>query len=108
VTQAATRACLAWGGILARYGIEAPSPAAAALLGRNAVLAEYPSTPRRSRLSLFERAERVGGQDASGWVLYRIVKGNGQGSTGGAARRLMARIVASARVFMVAPSGCVE
>jgi len=69
-------------GILARYGVEAPLPAAAVLLGRNAVLAEYPSTPRRSRLSLFERAERVGGQDASGWVLYRIVKDNGHGSTG--------------------------
>ena len=67
-------------GILARYSIEAPLPAAAVLSGRNAVLAEYPSTPRRSRLSLFERAERVGGQDASGWVLYRIVKDNGQGS----------------------------
>src|SRR2546422_3461871 len=38
------------------------------------VLAEYPPTPRRSRLSLFEQAERVGGQDASGRVLYRIVK----------------------------------
>ncbi len=69
-------------GILARTGIEAPLPAAAVLLGRNAVLAEYPSTSRRSRLSLFERAERVGGQDAKGWVLYRIVKDNGQGSKG--------------------------
>ena len=68
-------------GILARYGIEAPLPAAAVQLGRNAVQAEYPSTPRGSR-SLFERAERVGGQDASGWVLYRIVKDNGQGSAG--------------------------
>jgi hypothetical protein len=58
-------------GILARYGIEAPLPAAAVQLGRSAVQAEYPSTPRASR-SLFERAERVGGQDASGWVLYRI------------------------------------
>lgn len=67
-------------GILARYGIEAPLPAAAVLLGLNAVLAEYPAAPRRSRLSLFERAERVGGQDASGWILYRIVKDNGQGS----------------------------
>jgi len=38
------------------------------------MLAEHPSTPRRSRLSLFERAERIGGQGASGWVLYRIVK----------------------------------
>jgi hypothetical protein len=69
-------------GILARYGIEAPSPAAAVLLGRNAVLAEHPSPSRRSRLSLFEQAERVGGQDASGWVLYRIVKDNGQGVKG--------------------------
>lgn len=69
-------------GILARYGIEAPSPAAAVPLGRDAALAEYPSTPRRSRLSLFERAERVGGQDPSGWVLYRIVKDGAPGSTG--------------------------
>jgi hypothetical protein len=61
-------------GILARYGVDAPLPADAVLLGWKAVLAEYPSTPRRSRLSLFERAERIGGQDASGWVLYRIVR----------------------------------
>ena len=60
-------------GILARYGIEAPLPAEAVLLGWRAVLAEHPSTPRRGRVSLFERAQRVGGQDASGWVLYRIV-----------------------------------
>ena len=61
-------------GILARYIIEAPLPAAAVLLGQDAVHAEYPSPPRRGRPSLFERAERVGGQDASGWVLYRIVQ----------------------------------
>jgi hypothetical protein len=67
-------------GILAPYGIEAPLPAAAARLGRNAVLAEYPSPPRKGRLGLFERAERLGGQDPSGWVLYRIVKENAQGS----------------------------
>jgi len=67
-------------GILARYGIEAPLPAAAARLGRNAVLAEYPSPPRKGRLSLFERAERIGGQDASGWVLYRIVEENAHAS----------------------------
>jgi hypothetical protein len=67
-------------GILARYGIEAPLPAAAALLGLKAVLAEYPSPPRKGRLTLFERAERIGGQDASGWVLYRIVKENAHGS----------------------------
>lgn len=70
--------------ILARYGVEAPLPAAAVMLGWNAVRAEYPPPPRRGRPSLFERAERAGGQDACGWVLYRIVKDNGQGSTGAA------------------------
>lgn len=69
-------------GILARYGIDALLPAEAVRLGWKAVLAEHPSTPRSSRLSLFERAERVGGQDASGWVLYRIVKDSAQGSPG--------------------------
>ena len=69
-------------GVLARYGIEAPLPAAAVLLGWDAVFAEYPPTPRKRRLSLFEQAERVGGQDPSGWVLHRIVKDDGQGSTG--------------------------
>ena len=63
-------------GILARYGIEAPLPAEAVLLGWKAVLAEHPLTPQRGRLSLFERAQRAGGQDASGWVLYRIAKDN--------------------------------
>jgi hypothetical protein len=61
-------------GILAPYSVEATLPAEAVLLGWKAVLAEHPSTPRRSRLSLFERAERIGGQDASGWVLYRLGK----------------------------------
>jgi hypothetical protein len=61
-------------GILARYDIDAPLPAEAVQLGWKAVLTEHPSTPRRSRLTLFERAERIGGQDASGWVLYRIAK----------------------------------
>jgi hypothetical protein len=69
-------------GILARYGIEALLPAEAVLLGRKAVLAEYPSTPRSRRLSSFERAQRIGGQDASGWVLYRIVKDSEHGSPG--------------------------
>jgi hypothetical protein len=63
-------------GVLARYSVEAPLPAAAVLSGRNALLAEYPPIPRRGRISLFEQAERVGGQDANGWVLYRIVKDN--------------------------------
>jgi hypothetical protein len=68
--------------ILARYGVEASLPAEAVRLGWKAVLAEHPSTARRGRLSLFERAERVGGRDASGWVLYRIVKDDGQGAPG--------------------------
>jgi hypothetical protein len=67
-------------GILARYSIEAPLPAEAVQLGWKAVLAEHPSTPRRSRLGLFERAERIGGRDASGWVLYRIVRDSEHGS----------------------------
>ena len=66
-------------GLLARYGIDAPLPAAAVLLGWKAVLAEFPPTPRGGRLSLFERAQRLGGQDASGWALYRILN-DGQGS----------------------------
>ncbi len=61
-------------GIQARYGIEAPLPAEAVRLGWKAVLAEHPSTPRGRWLSLFAQAQRVEGQDASGWVLYRIVK----------------------------------
>jgi hypothetical protein len=71
-------------GILARYGIEAPLPTEAVLLGWKAVLAEHPSNRRGSRPSLFQRAERAGGQDASGWVLYRIVRDSGHGSPGAA------------------------
>jgi hypothetical protein len=53
-------------GILARHAIEAPLPAAAVRLGRNAVLADHPSAPARGRLSLFQRAERAGGHDGAG------------------------------------------
>jgi len=60
--------------IVAGYGVEAPTPAAAVLAGRVALLAEHPPIPGRRRPGLFERAQRVGGQDASGWALYRIVK----------------------------------
>ena len=61
-------------GILARYGIEAPGPVAAVPLGRRALFAEHPQARARTRPSLFERAERTGGQDGSGWILYRIVQ----------------------------------
>jgi len=63
-------------GILAYYTIDALLPAEAVRLGWRAVLAEHALTPRRGRPSLLELAERVGGQHASGWVLYRIVRDN--------------------------------
>jgi len=64
-------------GLLARTTIEAPLPAAAVQLGRSAIRVRYP-VPRVGRArSLFERAERVGGGDGSGWVLYRIVRDDG-------------------------------
>jgi hypothetical protein len=61
-------------GILARYGIEAPLPGAAVVLGRRALLAEHPPIPTRGRPSLFKQAQGVEGQDPSGWILYRIVR----------------------------------
>jgi hypothetical protein len=66
-------------GILARYDLEAPLPAAAVLLGRRALLAEYPPTPTRGWPSLFRQARRVEGQDPSGWLLYRIVRNDDPG-----------------------------
>jgi hypothetical protein len=68
-------------GILARYAVEAPLPAAAVLLGRSALLAEYPSTTQpKGRPSLFKQAQRVEGQDPGGWILYRIGEDSGSGS----------------------------
>jgi hypothetical protein len=63
--------------LVARYDVDAPSAASAVVSGRQAMLAEYPPTPTRGRPSLFQRAERIGGQDGSGWIVYRIVKGDG-------------------------------
>ena len=60
-------------GILESYSIEAPSPAAAVVLGRTAVLEAHPlalGATRRS--SLWERAQRLSARDDSGWVLYRM------------------------------------
>ena len=57
--------------ILARYTVEASLPADAVVLGWKLVLAEHPAPARRKRPGLFERAQRVEGQHASGWVLYR-------------------------------------
>lgn len=63
--------------IVARYDVDAPSAASAVVVGRQALLVQYPPAPRRGRLSLFERAERIGGQDGTGWIVYRIAKGDG-------------------------------
>ena len=61
-------------GILAHYRVEALTPAAAAQRGREALVAEYPPERERRGPSGFEQAQRIGGRDASGWTLYRIVK----------------------------------
>lgn len=68
-------------GVLARYDIEAPLPAEAIDLGWKAVLAEHASTLRSGRLTLFERAKRIPGQDASGWILYRIGEHDRRGAS---------------------------
>jgi hypothetical protein len=62
---------------VARYDVDAPSAASAVVVGREALLAQYPPAPRRGRPSLFERAERIGGQDGTGWIVYRISKADG-------------------------------
>jgi hypothetical protein len=60
--------------LLARYGVQAPTPTEALALARSALRAEHqPAVSRRPR-SLFEQARLVGGQDPDGWMLYRIVK----------------------------------
>ena len=61
-------------GTLARYAIEARTPAEALSLGRRALLTEYPATTARRTPSLFQQAQSVGGQASDGWVLYRIAK----------------------------------
>jgi len=59
---------------LARYVVKAPTPAAALELGRRALLRDHsPMAIRRAR-RLYDQAQRVGGQDPDGWVLYRIGK----------------------------------
>jgi hypothetical protein len=68
-------------GILARYAVEAQLPTAAVVLGRRALMAEYPAIPAKGRLSLIRQAQRVEGQDPRGWVLYRIGKDDGSGPT---------------------------
>ena len=58
-------------GLLARYSVEAALPPAAVLLGRRALLAQYPAGAMRARpASLYQRARADA--DDGGWVLYRI------------------------------------
>jgi hypothetical protein len=57
-----------------RYDVEARTPADAIVAGRLSLRAGRPSVAGRRRPSLFQQAECIGGQDGSGWVLYRIVK----------------------------------
>jgi hypothetical protein len=71
-------------GILARYSIEAPLPAAAVELGWQALVADYPPPPSRRRLRARARTERAGEQDGGGWLLHRIGKDPGAGSAEGA------------------------
>ena len=59
--------------ILAQCSADAATPAEAVPLGRAQVIAAHPAGPRR-RPTLLDRAERTGGRDDSGWVLYRIGK----------------------------------
>jgi len=63
--------------LIARYDVDAPSAAAAVVLGRQALLAQHPPASPRGALTLFERAERIGGQDGTGWIVYRIAKSDG-------------------------------
>jgi hypothetical protein len=59
-------------GTLARYEVQAPTAAAAHARGREALLAEHRPLATRPSQRLFARAQRAGGQDPDGWVLYRI------------------------------------
>jgi hypothetical protein len=58
--------------VLARYAAEAGTAANAFGLGREALLTQHPPTAARRPTSLFEQAQRVGGHETDGWVLYRI------------------------------------
>jgi hypothetical protein len=58
-------------GLLARYRVEAALPPAAVLLGRAALVAEYPRAAAwASPASLYQQARA--NLDDGGWVLYRI------------------------------------
>jgi hypothetical protein len=57
---------------LARYGVEAATPADATRLARALLVAAHPAGKPR-RLTLFDRAQQIGGLHADGWALHRVV-----------------------------------
>ena len=58
---------------LARYGVEATTPAEATRLARALLVAAHPAVKTRRGLSLYEQAQRIGGLHADGWTLHRVV-----------------------------------
>jgi len=56
---------------LARYGVEAATPADATRLARALLVAAHPAGKAR-RLTLFDRAQQIGGLHADGWALHRV------------------------------------
>jgi hypothetical protein len=69
-------------GLMARFSVEARLPPEAVVLGRRALVAEYPTPPPRRRRSLFAQAADTDG----GWVIYRIAS-VGAGHIAATARR---------------------
>jgi hypothetical protein len=67
---------------LARYDVEAATPAEATRLARALLVAAHPATKSSRWPSLYERAQRTGGRDADGWVLHRML-GHQKIATGG-------------------------
>ena len=69
-------------GLLARYRVEAALPRAAVLLGRAALLAEYPrAAAPMPPASLYQQARASLGD--GGWVLYRIASEESDPPSGG-------------------------
>lgn len=57
---------------LARYDVEATTPAEATRLARALLVAAHPVGKPRW-LSLFDRAQQIGGLHPDGWALHRVV-----------------------------------
>ena len=73
--------------VVAGYDVEASTPAAAVLAGRDALRADHHTIPARRKVSGYTQAQRLGGHDAGGWILYRIVNADvSSGDTAGRAQ----------------------